>query len=233
MVASRRGKFMKIHSITLASLLLPTLSFGYTFDSNVSPKIKEQIKQDLQFVGSIEGTTQSDLHKQIFGSVAGDTYSKFFNSRVTGIGMSGCGDGNAVACVMPFRDPSKMWLTNNYVRFSHPQVARMMVVYHEARHTEVQNSNWPHAYCPDPFLNQDGTPMKSIWTGAPLANEPACDETPFGSYGSSMIMLKNISKFCSNCTDKVKMDAGIYADDQFKRIVDDQAKQQIQDDLYK
>jgi cyclophilin family peptidyl-prolyl cis-trans isomerase len=53
-----------------------------------------------------------------------------------------------------------------------------------------------------------------------------------GSYGSSMIMLKNISKYCTNCSDKVKLDAGIYADDQFKRIIDEKAIQDIMSDLY-
>ncbi|HLD99810.1 MAG TPA: hypothetical protein VJB59_06100, partial [Bdellovibrionota bacterium] len=138
----------------------------------------------------------------------------------------------AVACVIPMYSSSKMWLTENFVKFSHPQVSRMMVVFHEARHTEVKNRNFPHATCPVPFKDADGQDMKSIWTGATLAGEPACDKTPFGSYGSSLIMLKNIQKFCLNCTDKVKMDAGLYADDQFKRIIDQNAIQAIKKDLY-
>ena len=109
----------------------------------------------------------------------------------------------------------------------------MMVVFHEARHTESSHGNWPHASCPTPFLDAQGKDMKSIWTGAKLAGEPACDKTPLGSYGSSTIMLKNIQKFCSSCTDKVKMDAGLYADDQMGRITDAKAKKQMQDDLYK
>jgi hypothetical protein len=108
----------------------------------------------------------------------------------------------------------------------------MMVVFHEARHTETQNGNWGHATCPTPFLNKEGKEMRSIWTGASLAGEPACDETPLGSYGSSTIMLKNIQKFCKNCTDKVRMDAGIYADDQFQRIIAEEAIKSMQKDLY-
>jgi len=223
----------KIHFTALVSFFTSATSFAFTFDRDVPKELQNQINQDLAFVGTIQSTTQSDLHKQIFGAVSGDTYNKFFNTRVTGIGLHACGNGNAVACVIPFFDPSKMWLTKNYLNFSHPQVARMMVVFHESRHTEVEHGNWGHATCPEPFMDSNGTPMKSIWTGAPLAGEPACDETPFGSYGSSMIMLKNISKFCTNCTDKVKMDAGIYADDQFKRIIDEKAIKQIQDDLFK
>lgn len=206
-------------------------SFAYTFDSNVPADIQQQMKQDLDFVTSIRGGKGSGLHNQIYGNVDGRDYQKFFEGRVTAIGLDGCGDSNAVACVIPFYDSSKMWITQNYIKFSHPQIARLMVVFHEARHTEDNNGNWGHANCPTPFRDDKGNDMKSIWTGAALAGKPACDVTPFGSYGSSTIMLKNVQKFCESCTDKVKMDAGIYSDDQFGRITNAKAKQQMKDDL--
>lgn len=212
---------------------LPSVALAYTFDANVPADTRKQVTQDLAFMNTIEGSGVSSLHQGIFGNVSGPVYTRFFESRVTAIGKNSCGSGKAVACVIPFIDSSKMWLTDNYIKFSHPQVARMMVVFHEARHTEVSHGNYPHATCPVPFQDANGEDMKSIWTGAPLAGEPACDETPYGSYGSSLIMLKNIQKFCKNCTDKVKMDAGIYADDQFKRITDDGAIQAIKKDLYR
>lgn len=204
---------------------------GYTFDPDVPADIQAQMRADLAFIAQLKGSGATKLHQRIFGPLDGAAYAKFFETRVSAIGMDGCGNGNAVACVIPYRNPSKMWLTKNFVRFSHPQVSRMMVVYHEARHTESRNGNWPHAYCPEPFKDAQGRDMKSIWTGALLAGEPACDETPFGSYGSSTIMLKNIAKFCTNCTDKVKMDAELYADDQLGRIIDEGAKKQMQDDF--
>jgi hypothetical protein len=124
-----------------------------------------------------------------------------------------------------------MWLTENFIKFSHPQIARLMVVYHEARHTEAKSGFWGHDTCPTPFLDEDGKPMSSIWTGAPLAGEAACDSTAFGSYGSSTIMLKNISKFCENCSDKVKMDADMYATNQLGRIHKASVKQSMLDDF--
>jgi hypothetical protein len=207
-------------------------SFGLKFDSDVPPDIQAQLNGDLGFIQTIKGSGASSLHRQIFGAVDGPTYIRFFTSRAKSVGMSDCGDAHAVACVIPMEDPSKMWLTQNYIKFNHPQIARLMVVYHESRHTEVNHGNWPHADCPDPFLDSDGKEIKSIWTGASLAGEPACDTTAFGSYGSSLIMLKNVQKFCSDCTGKVTMDAGLYADDQFKRITGQQAHRQIQNDLY-
>jgi hypothetical protein len=209
------------------------LDKGFTYDKNVPAEIKAQMNADLAFIKGISGSGATPLHREIFGAVDGKGYYDWFDSRVTAIGMNGCGSAKAVACVIPFMNPSKMWLTQNFVKFSHPQISRMMVVYHEARHTETDNGNWAHATCPDPFKDENGNDMKSIWTGATLAGEPACDVTPRGSYGSSTIMLKNIQKFCSNCTDKVKMDAGLYADDQFGRIIDDGARAQMKDDLYK
>ncbi|MDE2141487.1 MAG: hypothetical protein KGJ84_03640 [Elusimicrobia bacterium] len=206
---------------------------GWTFDSDVPAAIQAQMRADLAFIYGLKGGKGTPLHQKIFGAMDGAAYRKFFESRVSAIGMDDCGNGNAVACVIPFQNPSKMWLTQNFIKFSHPQVSRMMVVFHEARHTETRNGNWPHATCPTPFLDESGNDMKSIWTGALLAGEPACDETPLGSYGSSTIMLKNIQKFCTNCTDKVKQDAGLYADDQMGRIIDDGAKKEMLDDFAK
>ncbi len=204
---------------------------GFTFDKDVPADIQKQMLADLAFIKGLAGEKATALHRKIFGAVSGADYARFFETRVSAIGMNSCGGGNAVACVIPFRDPSKMWLTQNFIRFSHPQVSRMMVVYHEARHTETKNWNWGHATCPTPFRDENGKDMKSIWTGATLAGEPACDETPLGSYGSSTIMLKNISKYCTNCTDKVKMDAGLYADDQLGRIIDADARKEMKDDF--
>ncbi|HXT01895.1 MAG TPA: hypothetical protein VN915_14565 [Elusimicrobiota bacterium] len=203
------------------------------FDSDVPADIQAQMRADMAFMGTIKGSGATPLHKKIFGAVDGATYLKFFNTRVSGIGMDDCGSAKAVACVIPFQDPSKMWLTQNFIKFDHPQISRMMIVFHEARHTESRNGNWPHATCPTPFLDANGKDMVSIWTGATLAGEPACDVTPLGSYGSSTILLKNVQKYCANCTDKVKMDAGLYADDQMGRITDDGAKQEMLDDFQK
>lgn len=225
---------MKWNSLFSVLVFFSSVSgFAYTFDSNVPAAVQQQVQTDLAFINGIQGTQASGLHAQIFGpKVDGPAYTNFFNTRVTAVGMNSCGDAHAVACVIPFANSSKIWFTQNYIKYDHPQIAKMMVVFHESRHTEDANDNWPHASCPVPFLDANGQDMKSIWTGASLAGEPACDVTPFGSYGSSMIMLKNIQKFCTNCTDKVKADAGIFADDQFHRVIDPTAIQQIQQDLY-
>ena len=183
-------------SLALLAVAAPSLAHAYTFESDVPQSVRDQITKDLAFIKSMKGTNATPLHQKVFGKVDGSGYSEWFESRVQGVGMNDCGGGKAVACVIPFMDSSKIWLTHNYTDFDHPQVAKMMVVYHEARHTEDGNGNWSHATCPTPFLDASGHDMKSIWTGSTLAGEPACDDVPIGSYGSSTIMLKNIQK-CS------------------------------------
>lgn len=203
------------------------------FDSSVPKDVANQMNEDLSFIAQVQGKNQTPLHQQIYTKVDGKVYREFFDSRIKSVAMSKCGGGNAVACVMPVFAPSTMWLTNNYIQFSHPQIARLMVVFHEARHTERKNGNWGHATCPTPFLDDQGKNKVSIWTGAPLAGEPACDVTPLGSYGSSTIMLKNISMNCTSCSEKVKMDADLYATDQLERISDKNSKLKMIDDFKK
>jgi len=205
----------------LITAVMITLSFqaqALKFDSDVPKAIQDQMVLDLNFMNQITGSGSTPFHKQIFGDVSGAVYKKFFESHITSVGVDDCGGGPAVACVQPFYDANKMWLTQNFIKFNHPQVARLMVVYHEARHAETNHGNWGHSTCPRPFLDANGKDMVSIWTGAKLEGQPACDSTYMGSYGSSTVLLKNVSKFCSNCTDKVKMDADIYSADQLGRI---------------
>ncbi len=223
---------MKISKIVGVALFWGLQAFGYTIDPSLPKNVATQIQQDLTFMTTVKGEKASALHTQIFGQMDGDSYKNFFESRVTAIGHYHCGNPKATACVVPALAPSKMWITDNYIKFSQPQIARLMVLYHEARHTEKTHFNWAHARCPTPFVDSEGHDITSIWTGASLAGEPACDTTPLGSYGSSLILLKNISKFCANCTDKMMMDSGIFADDQFKRIIDSKAREQIKQDLY-
>lgn len=209
---------MKTVTALISIMLVALQASALNFDNDVPKDIQDQMVQDLAFANQIASTGQTPFHKEIYKEVSGSAYKSFFESHINSVGLDSCGGGAAVACVQPFFDPHKMWLTQNFIKFSHPQVARMMVVYHEARHSETNNGNWGHDTCPRPFLDANGKDMSSIWTGAKLEGQPACDSSYKGSYGSSTIMLKNISKFCSNCSDKVKMDANIYATDQLGRI---------------
>ena len=206
------------------------------FDSNVPEETQDAMRGDLAFVKGIQGNGVSNLHQRIFGAVNGPIYMNFFKSHVRAVGLdSAYNSPGAMAYVSgdPSADHSKMWLTSNYIKFSLPQVERVEIIFHEARHTEMEHEFWPHARCPTPFLDENGNEVRGIVTGTPMAGHYACDTTPFGSYGSGMIMIKNIQKFCSNCGGKVLMDAGLYGDDTLKRMTDPKARKAIEDDLYR
>lgn len=198
---------------------------GIQFDSNVDPTLKQQVQEDLALVKSISGVNASPLHQEIFGNVDGNAYEPWFYARVFYFGVSDCGNPvSAVACVNS-RDHNKIWVTDNYIKISHPEIARVMTLFHEARHTETASRGWPHARCPLNF------PYSSIWTGGSLKGHFACDSSEYGSYASASVMLNNISKFCSNCSAKVKADAKLYSDDQIKRVTQKSALARMKQDF--
>ncbi|MCM2266276.1 MAG: hypothetical protein NDI60_00725 [Elusimicrobiales bacterium] len=203
------------------------------FDKDVPPELQRQLGQDLAFVGSLTGKKTSPLHGQIFGQMGGPSYLRFFASHIKMVGLYDWDKKPVVACVIPSIEPSKMWLSDSYIKVNQPQIARIMTVFHESRHADPENENWRHVNCPEPFRDANGKDIVSILTGVPLAGKRGCDESELGSYGASLIMLKNIQRYCTNCTEKVRMDAGIYADDQLYRIVDSKARNAIRDDIYK
>ncbi len=222
---------MKKILFVIISMYAATSLAAIKFKSNVPKDIQNQMLQDLEFMGTVDGFGATPFHKEIFGEVKGSVYKKFIDTRIESVGMDSCGGGGAVACVQPYFAPNTMWLTSNFVNFSHPQIARTMIIYHEARHTEGKNGFWHHEYCPVPFKDETNSDKRSIWTGAMLEGEPACDEGYKGSYGSSTILLKNVSKYCVNCSSKVRMDADIYAMDQLGRIVDPVTKRKMLSDF--
>ena len=215
---------MRLKSTVRISVLVATLfvlpafadSSSLKFDSDVSNQLRTQVLDDFAFMQDLHGAKESPLHQEIFGRLDGAGYGQWFNRRVFYFGVDSCGGASAVACVKS-QYKNKIFVTNNYVRISHPQVARLMTLYHEARHTEVENNSWPHAKCPRNF------PYRSIWTNRKINGNSACDSTAYGSYASASVLLNNIAKFCENCSDKVKADAKIYADDQVKRVINTSA----------
>jgi len=215
----------------IALLSIYSSALALQFDANVEPALRNQMLQDLGFIGGVQSTSATPLHQRVFGAVSGPVYRQWFDGRIFSVGKHGCGSANAVACVIPIMNSNKMWVTRNYTQFDHPQIARVSVIFHEARHSEVQNGNWSHATCPSPFRDAEGNDIKSIWTGAVLAGQAACDVTPYGSYGSQTILLKNIAKNCSNCNSKVKADADLFGNDQLGRIIEPKAKAAMKADF--
>jgi len=221
--------------ILLALVSASTLAWGYEFGKEVPEAIRNQVTTDLSLLETFEGDDSSPFHKEVYGDLNGKNYLDWFNKRVTRIGLHTCGAGGnskPVACVIPSQGASKIWLTKYYIEANDPMMSKMATLFHEARHAENENGNWPHARCPVPFKNAKGEDILSYLTGAKLEGRPACDSTPYGSYGTELILLKNINRNCKNCTEKVRMDAGIYADYSLERFPDKDANAALVQDLY-
>lgn len=221
--------FSTMKTLFLSALLLFSVHaqaevIDLRFDSSVSSSLRKQVLDDFVQMQLITSIQQSPIHQEIFGSVDGINYLNWFQQRVKFFGFDSCGGPSAVACMKP-KYPNKIFVTGNYTGRNHPQIARLMTLYHEARHTETENGYWSHAKCPSNF------PYRSIWTGKKLAGNYACDGTAYGSYSSASVLLNNISKFCQSCSDKMKQDSKIYSDDQVKRVVDAASIEKLKQDF--
>ena len=204
--------------------------FPLEYDRAVSEPTRIQLESDLENYFSMRGANPSPLFREIFGSFDRRASARWFFSRVRFVGENLCMDESAVACVLSAWD-NWIFLSPNYTRYDHPRVARLMVLFHEARHTERENRFWPHARCPKNFTDEKGRPVRSIWTGAELAGESACDLETFGSYGVSAILLLNIAYRCDNCSAEDRREAEIYGLDQLRRITWKPARERIVNDL--
>ncbi len=207
-----------------------TNTFPLRYMDEVPEATKIQLESDLERFFSMTGSNPSPLYKQIFKAMNRKASQKWFFSRVSDVGQNLCTSDSAVACVLSAWD-NYIFLSPNYTKFDHPAVARIMVLFHEARHTESGNGFWPHATCPKNYVDENGNPMKSIWTGAPLASEKACDLDEFGSYGIATILLLNIAYHCDNCSAEDRREAEIYGRDQLRRITWKPAADRIRADL--
>ena len=204
-----------------------------TFDSAMPAALRTQIEGDLGFLKSITGSGATPLHQQFFGqgAIAGAGYMEFFSARITGFRVD-MHPADKLAVAYNRHGVSKLFITPNFIKNDIPQVMRITVFLHEARHSEKNHGYWSHAHCPSPYLDSNGEVVRSILTGIDISGAPACDTTAFGAYGIQAIALKNIQVFCTNCSAKVKMDAGIYGDNHIdSRIIDPAAKKTLLSDV--
>lgn len=204
-----------------------------TFSSSVPKDVVDETMADFKFVQEIKGTDGTPIYRKIFGSaVDGANLNTFFSDRIASFDMDNCGGGTAVAaCVQPMINSHVMWLTQNYVTFKIPQIYRISIIFHESRHTEDDHGNWEHADCPTPYLDDTGANVRGIISGTLLEGKPACDTTAYGAYGLEAVLLKNVEMYCSNCSEKMKLDGKLFGEDTFKRIIDKKASAALRKDL--
>ncbi len=208
------------------SLIAAEVSTVIQYDKNVPTHIRKGIEKDLNILSIMKFNGQSPLHKTIFGSAS---YRLFFHTRIQKVGLDDSQGVNFLAYVNS-KYSDKMFLGKNYVEINMPQVARLHILYHEARHTELSKGSWSHIPCPVPFLDENGKDVVGRSTGVKLAGLMACDDTELGAYALGGILLNNIQRFCANCTEKAKLDAEIFSKDVIYRITDRNAKEKLIND---
>ena len=217
-------------------LFLPTFAFAVPkFSVEVPVAVKDQMLKDLELIHNMEGGKTSKLYLDIFksASLSGPGLNSFFNQRIQNVDLGTCGGGAAVACVFPFLSNDTMYLTSIFVKTDIPQILRVSILFHESRHTEQSHGGWSHATCPTPFLDAHGRDIISSVSGVKLEGLPGCDDVAFGAYGMEAVFLKNIGNVCTNCSEKIQMDAELFGDDTLLRISDANVQQLMRDDLQK
>jgi hypothetical protein len=224
-------------SCLMLNLFFLGTAFGLEFSAQFPAPLKTQLEDDLQFLGALSAETSdsknpaSPFHQEIFGDFTGETYRRWFENRVQKAGTDSCGGQSSVtACVFGIM-PKWIYLSPNYLKFSMPQVVRASILIHEARHNEPENRNWPHEKCPIPFQDENGEDIKGLFSGIRLEGVAACDQTALGSYGTQLIFLATIANHCQSCTEKVRADARMMADDTFKRMLGSPLKSALKADL--
>lgn len=210
---------MKVLLFLIVSLVSVS-AFSLQYDESVPDHLKAIVNTDLEFASSLKFEKQTPLFKNIFFEKE-NAIIQFFKSRILSVHFT-----SATLSIYAFVNtgtPHKVTLTGLFLSGT-TQMSRTLIMYHEARHSETIGAHWLHAICPKSFTDGAG---KTITFDASLAGQPSCDTTEVGGYGVAAILGRNISKYCTNCNEKTKMDAEIYAKESEDRIIDIEAKKRL------
>jgi hypothetical protein len=213
-------------------LVLPVpVSADPSISSRLPGEIQSLLREDLAFLHSLSGDGSSPTFSEIFSATYdGETLADFLSARIRSFDSDDCnGEPGTVACVISALSPNILFLTPDYARFAMPQVFRVSVLLHESRHSEEAYRY--HVRCPDPFRDDKGNDIVSSFSGLKLAGQLACDANASGAYGVQVEFLGNTQLHCQNCSEKVKTDAELYAQDALLRVLSAGEKEKIRQDL--
>jgi len=176
---------------------------GYA--NSIAPQnVQELFNLDHHFLTSLQGSQGSDLHQLLFhGPVNGVVYTKYLDQRITQAQIGDCNSAQAFACWRS-DSPHTMIYPQASLASNPPQMMRIMVLAHEAKHAEPDQDHFAHVNCSAAVLYNLGVLV-------PIVGTHNCDNDLKGAYGTSLVLLKNIENFCANCTDKIKQDADLYS----------------------
>lgn len=184
-------------------------SGALNFTKTITADMRKLVIADLNSLYAIKSNGVSPLHRKVFGPVRGADYKSFFTYRIDSFNYDAEEVSGAIAYVgfMPYQ----MNITPYYRPEKIPLIARLSLFLHEARHSEDENNSWPHSLCPKPYLDAQKLDVRSIYSGLKLEGQDACDSVALGAYGVQAIFLSNIARFCTNCSDKTKVDSVLYS----------------------
>lgn len=200
------------------------------FAPNFPPALRREIMADLHFLDSIHGDESSRLHQEIFGvgPLDGHKYTQFLRTYIASFSFSTSDspyqiqtDGNR-----------NLYIFASYLPFARAVsgFSRAVNFMHEAFHN---SGHFHHVKCPSPFLDERGNEIVTNVGHIPLSGLLACDEGYKSSYGIEIIIAKNVERYCKNCSEALRREASLYADDLMKRIVSPRAREALYQDLYK
>ncbi len=187
--------------------------YGFTIKENAiyySQKI-------LKIFGDIEEIQLSQVtphHREIFGSEnSGQAYLKLFNElKSISLGVG----GSYAAAYVEGRSPNEMKIVNAINSMEAMDLISILI--HEANHLGDSFTSSRHVQCPK--YGVDRQPLLGYHSGVELQGKPACDSSRYSSYAMSATAMKNIFKYCTNCSEQDKQRAGFLANEMLKRIID-------------
>lgn len=197
------------------------------FDENFPASTRAQISNDLNFIYQAKLKRHTPLHQKIFG-VNKNAYQDYFETRVKSMGFDGSASADWQAALSD-TEANKIVVAASYIVNNYPQIGRLQILFHEARHAEV--NHWLHTVCPAQLVDYEAHKVLSYRED--LIGELGCDTSELGAYGLTSVLTKNISKYCESCTEKVRMDADFYSEDAASRIVNMKARQRLKIDFRK
>lgn len=199
------------------------------FYSDVPASLKALAEQDINLLYQLKADKQNALHADFFGGPDGEAYHRYLRSQIRFIGFSKCGESGAAACGDPIFTDTTIWLTKNYETYSFPQIVRSQIYLHERKHLQFSHEHfgWNHIQCSDPYLDEAGQDIKSLISGKRMAGFYACDADETAAFGVGVSMLYNVAHNCTNCSEKVKQDALLYANEYSQYIIDPKGRERL------
>lgn len=198
------------------------------FEGSFPPRLRREILSDFGFLDSIQGNRATPLHQKIFGEgpLDGRRYTQFLRKYIRTFTFSSAESPYQVTT----DGDRNVFVFSSYLHFARhvSQFSRAVNFLHEAYHN---SGKFHHTKCPTPFRDERGHDIVTTVGGIPLAGLYACDNSFEGSYAIEIIMAKNIERYCDNCSENLRREAGAYADDLMKRIVG-QARSALIRDVY-